>query len=206
MSQLNAGRTNEADRGADGGVEADAGAWSPARGLVESSLNEQLGETGFAVGDLAVYPAQGVARVEEIRQMMISGSLRSFYVLKILKTDRKVMVPVDTLKYVGVRRLLNEEQLSELFALLVERSLAGQPAIAWHRRYKNFIDKISSGSPYDLAEVFRDLHRQSREKQLSYGERQVLNKARALLSREISLVRGQTEEEVGRELDGLLGG
>jgi CarD family transcriptional regulator len=185
--------------------DGDGAVGAPVVEEVESSLSEQLAEVTFEVGDLVVYPAQGVARVEEIRRILISGSLRSFYVLKILKTDRKVMVPVDTMQYVGVRPLLSEEQLGEVFALLAERTLSGQPAVAWHRRYKNFIDKISSGSPYDLAEVFRDLHRQSREKQLSYGEKQVLNKARALLSREISLVSSQTEDEVGRQLDSVVG-
>lgn len=170
---------------------------------VGEALREQIDELGFTVGDLAVYPAQGVARVEEIRKMMVSGSLRSFYVFKILHTERKVMVPVDTLQYVGVRPLLGEDQVSELWQLLEEQPAVPSVHLSWQRRYRNFLDKLSSGSPYDLVEVFRDLQRQSREKQLSYGERQVLNKARALLSREISLVRGQTEEEVGRLLDGL---
>lgn len=190
----------------DNELGAGTGGDSGARELVQASLRGQLDELSFVVGDLAVYPAQGVARVEEIRPMMVGGSLRNFYVLKILNTERKVMVPADTLRYVGVRALLQEEQLVDLLDLLVDRPAPAQLQLSWHRRYRNFLDKIASGSPYDVAEVFRDLYRQSREKQLSYGEKQVLNKARALLSREIALVRGQTEEEVGRELDGLMDG
>ena len=49
----------------------------------------------FKVGDKAVYPAQGVAEVVSIEEKDIAGNRQKFYVLRILDTDRKIMVPVN---------------------------------------------------------------------------------------------------------------
>ena len=80
----------------------------------------QRTEPRFKVGDKAVYPAQGVAEVIEVAERDIAGSRQRFYVLRILDTDRKIMVPVSNARNVGLRSVVTEEEIDEIFAILKE--------------------------------------------------------------------------------------
>jgi len=159
-------------------------------------------EVQFKVGDKAVYPAQGVAEVVSIEEKDIAGSRQSFYVLRILDTDRKIMVPVMNAKAVGLRGVISEEEIREIFDILRERTIAFDNQ-TWNRRYRGFMDKIKTGSIYDVAEVMRDLYRLKTDKQLSFGERRMLDTARSLIVKEIAIARAQTEEMVRNEIEAI---
>ncbi len=118
----------------------------------------QAGSDEFKVGDKAVYPAQGVAEVVSIDERDIAGSRQRFYVLRILDTDRKIMVPVSNANAVGLRQVISEQEIREIFDILRERTI-GFDTQTWNRRYRGFMDKIKTGSIYDVAEVLRDLYR-----------------------------------------------
>ena len=156
----------------------------------------------FKVGDKAVYPAQGVAEVIRIEEKDIAGSRQRFYVLKILDTDRKIMVPVANADAVGLRQIISEREIREIFDILRERTLAFDNQ-TWNRRYRGFMDKIKTGSIYDVAEVLRDLCRLKCDKQLSFGERRMLDTARSLLVKEIAIARGQGEDRVRDEIEAI---
>ena len=156
----------------------------------------------FKVGDKAVYPAQGVAEVIKIEEKDIAGSRQRFYVLRILDTDRKIMVPVTNASAVGLRQVINEVEIREIFDILKERTIAFDNQ-TWNRRYRGFMDKIKTGSIYDVAEVLRDLYRLKTDKQLSFGERRMLETARGLIVKEIAISRGQTEEQVRTEIEAI---
>jgi CarD family transcriptional regulator len=152
-------------------------------------------EVKFKVGDKAVYPAQGVAEVIKIEEKDIAGTRQRFYVLRILDTDRKIMVPVMNAGAVGLRQVISEQEIREIFDILKERTIAFDNQ-TWNRRYRGFMDKIKTGSIYDVAEVLRDLYRLKTDKQLSFGERRMLDTARTLIVKEIAIARAQTEEQV----------
>ena len=154
----------------------------------------------FKVGDKAVYPAQGVAEVISIEDKDIAGSRTRFYVLRILDTNRKIMVPVANAKTVGLRPPIGEKGIREIFAILKERDIASDNQ-TWNRRYRGFMDKIKTGSVYDVAEVMRDLSRLGAEKALSFGERRMLETARMLIVKEIAVTRDKSEEKVQAEID-----
>ncbi len=156
----------------------------------------------FKVGDKAVYPAQGVAEVVDIEEKDIGGSRQQFYVLRILDTDRKIMVPVKNANAVGLRQVISEQEIQEIFDILRERTLAFDNQ-TWNRRYRGFMDKIKTGSIYDVAEVLRDLYRLKTDKQLSFGERRMLDTARTLIVKEIAIARKQTEENVKNEIEAI---
>ena len=156
----------------------------------------------FKVGDKAVYPAQGVAEVIKIEEKDIAGMRHRFYVLRILDTDHKVMVPVSNATAVGLRQVISEEEIREIFDILKERTIAFDNQ-TWNRRYRGFMDKIKTGSIYDVAEVLRDLYRLKTDKQLSFGERRMLDTARSLVVKEIAVAREQTEEQVKKEIEAL---
>jgi CarD family transcriptional regulator len=154
----------------------------------------------FKVGDKAVYPAQGVAEVISIEEKDIAGNRLKFYVLRILDTNRKIMVPVNNAKSVGLRRPISEEEIEEIFAILRERTIAFDNQ-TWNRRYRGFMDKIKTGSVFDVAEVMRDLYRLKAEKSLSFGERRMLETARALIVKEIAVAREKSEEKIQAEIE-----
>ena len=154
----------------------------------------------FKVGDKAVYPAQGVAEVISIEEKDIAGQRQRFYVLRILDTDRKIMVPVTNASAVGLRQVISEIEIREIFDILRERTVAFDNQ-TWNRRYRGFMDKIKTGSIYDVAEVLRDLYRLKTDKQLSFGERRMLDTARSLIVKEIAIAREQTEEQVKTEIE-----
>jgi CarD family transcriptional regulator len=154
----------------------------------------------FKVGDKAVYPAQGVAEVISIEEKDIAGNRLKFYVLRILDTNRKIMVPVNNAKSVGLRKPISEEEIEEIFTILRERTIAFDNQ-TWNRRYRGFMDKIKTGSVFDVAEVMRDLYRLKAEKSLSFGERRMLETARALIVKEIAVTREKSEENVQAEIE-----
>src|SRR4029077_9553476 len=96
-------------------------------------------EVQFKVGDKAVYPAQGVAEVIRIEEKDIAGNRQRFYVLRILDTDRKIMVPVSNASVVGLREVINGVEIREIFDIRRERTIPfdNQP---WNRRYRGFMD------------------------------------------------------------------
>ncbi len=159
-------------------------------------------EIHFKVGDKAVYPAQGVAEVVNIEEKDIGGTRQRFYVLRILDTDRKIMVPVSNASAVGLRQVISEQEIREIFDILRERTIAFDNQ-TWNRRYRGFMDKIKTGSIYDVAEVLRDLYRLKTDKQLSFGERRMLDTARSLIVKEIAIARDQTEEQVRNEIEAI---
>jgi len=159
-------------------------------------------ENEFKVGDKAVYPAQGVAEVVDIEEKDIAGNRQCFYVLRILDTDRKIMVPVKNADAVGLRQVISEQEIQEIFDILRERTIAFDNQ-TWNRRYRGFMDKIKTGSIYDVAEVLRDLYRLKTDKQLSFGERRMLDTARGLIVKEIAIARDQTEENVKNEIEAI---
>jgi CarD family transcriptional regulator len=159
-------------------------------------------EIEFKVGDKAVYPAQGVAEIISIEEKEIAGARQRFYVLRILDTDRKIMVPVSNANAVGLRQVISEQEIREIFDILRERTI-GFDTQTWNRRYRGFMDKIKTGSIYDVAEVLRDLYRLKTDKQLSFGERRMLDTARGLIVKEIAIARAQTEEQVRTEIEAI---
>jgi CarD family transcriptional regulator len=156
----------------------------------------------FVVGDKAVYPAQGVAEVISIEEKDIAGARQRFYVLRVVGTARTIMVPVTNASAVGLRHVISEHEICELFDVLREPASAFDNQ-TWNRRYRGFMEKIKTGSIFDLAEVLRDLSRLRSDKQLSFGERRMLETTSALITKEIATAREQTVEHVQGEINAI---
>ncbi|MES1208672.1 MAG: CarD family transcriptional regulator [Pseudomonadota bacterium] len=155
------------------------------------------------IGDKAVYPSQGVAEVIGIEQKEISGKIQRFYVLRVLESDNRIMVPTDKSGQVGLRRIAGEEEIDEVRQILKEKEVHVDRQ-TWNRRYRGFMEKIRSGSLFEVAEVFRDLYRLKGLKPLSFGERRMLDTARGLIVQELSVARAEDETKIEQELNLLL--
>jgi CarD family transcriptional regulator len=156
----------------------------------------------FSVGDLAVYPAHGVGIIERIENQEISGCEQDFYVMRILDNNMIIMIPTRNVNNVGLREIINETELPRLYSILEKRDVALDNQ-TWNRRYREYMDKIKTGSVFEVAEVYRDLLMLRVEKELSFGERKMLETARSLLIKEISLAKQIGESQVEKDLDGM---
>jgi CarD family transcriptional regulator len=158
---------------------------------------------GFKVGDKAVHPAHGVGEVTHIEIREIAGSQRSFYILKILDTGMKVMVPTDGVERAGLRGVISKKDAARVIDILKSNEVAvsSQP---WNRRQREYMDMLKSGSPFEVAKVLRDLSRLKGEKDLSFGERRLLDQARSLLITELALARKVKEARVEAEVQAIL--
>jgi CarD family transcriptional regulator len=125
------------------------------------------------IGDKAVYPAQGVGCVVEIESREIAGTPTQFYILEIVDSGLKIMIPTDKADAVGLRQLVTENQISEIFQILSSPS-GKKPSTTWNRRQREYMDKIRKGDPLELAEVMRDLYNLKSAKDLSFGEKKIL--------------------------------
>jgi CarD family transcriptional regulator len=143
----------------------------------------------FKKGDKVVYPAHGIGVIDDVEQKMVVGKKRLFYVIKILENGVTVMTPVDNVDKVGLRGLSDKKEISRALKTLrkeVELSLNEN----WNRRQKGYFNKIKTGSLFEVAEVYRDLYLLQLEKELSFGERKMLDNARFLIVSEIAEAKG----------------
>lgn len=162
-----------------------------------------LVQAEFAIGDKAVYPSQGVAEVLGIEQKEIFGNIQRFYVLRVLESENRILVPIDKSEQVGLRRIADKDEIGEVMQILKDRDVHLDRQ-TWNRRYRGFMEKIRSGSLFEVAEVFRDLYRLKVMKPLSFGERRMLDTARGLIVQELSVAQAEDEARVEAQLDQLL--
>ena len=154
----------------------------------------------FNVGEKAVYPTHGVAEVVALETKVIEGSGMQFYHLRVAGSGLKIIVPVTKAEENGMRPLADDGMIDELYDLLRDHEVPCDRQ-TWNRRYRGFMDKIKTGSVFDVAEVMRDLYRLKAEKSLSFGERRMLETARALIVKEIAVARKKSEDKVRAEIE-----
>jgi CarD family transcriptional regulator len=146
----------------------------------------------FKIGDLTVYPAHGVGRIESIETREISGEKQNFYIMKILENNMIIMIPVENVESVGLRDIIDVEQVARVYDIMRKRDIPADNQ-TWNRRYREYMEKIKTGSLYEVAEVLRDLYLLKVEKELSFGERKMLDTAKSLLLKELSIAKNTDE-------------
>jgi CarD family transcriptional regulator len=157
----------------------------------------------FSIGEKAVYPSRGIAEIIGIDKKEIHGQVHAFYVLRVANSDLRIMVPVDKVDQVGLRPVAGADDIDEVLQILREKAVRFDRN-TWNRRYRGFMEKIKSGSLFEVAEVFRDLSRLKKAKTLSFGERRMLDTARGLVVKEVSVARKAPEDAVQTELEMVL--
>jgi CarD family transcriptional regulator len=156
----------------------------------------------FDIGDKVVYPHHGAAIVERREQKEAFGEKREYLVLRLAYGDLTLMVPADNTEGVGLREVINDEEVEEVFAVL--RKKEARMPTNWSRRYKNHSEKLRSGDIYQVAEVVRNLSIRDKDKGLSAGEKRMLGRARQILVSELTFALDVNEEEAEKRLDEAL--
>ena len=158
----------------------------------------------FVVGDNAVYPGHGVGEVTSIETKEIMGSKHVFYSIRILESGMKIMVPKSNVAAVGLRPIISKVEAGKVLEILKQKNVKIDNQ-TWNRRYREYMEKIKTGSVYEIAEVLRDLFLLRVDKELSFGERKMLDTARSLLLKELSLATSQNELSEEEEVKAIFG-
>jgi CarD family transcriptional regulator len=156
----------------------------------------------FAVGELVVYPAQGVGMVEKIEEQEIGGVKTKLYIVRILSNNVTLMVPVSNAENVGLRSVYSKEQGEAILEFLQDRSdFTGYTGQNWNRRYREYSEKLKSNDLKDVAYVLKELYLISKDKELSFGERRLLEQAMSLISMELSYALNITQSEAKKKIE-----
>jgi CarD family transcriptional regulator len=158
----------------------------------------------FQIGDKAVYPGHGVGVIESIQNMQILGKEQIFYILRIVDNGMTIMIPRENAGAVGLRGVIPKPEVTKVIHILKDREVAIDNQ-TWNRRHRGYMEKINTGSIYEIAEVLRDLHLLKAEKELSFGERKIMDLAKSLLVKELAIARDVKESDILRDLRTIFG-
>lgn len=156
----------------------------------------------FKIGDKAVHPKHGVGEITAIEHRELGGTKGMFYILKILDNGMKVMVPTNAAAQAGLRGIMSGKEADAVIDTMRAREVAVdlQP---WSRRFRAYTEMVQSGLPHEVAKVLRDMHRLKFDKDLSFGERHLLDRAKSLLMKELAFAKKVPETVLAEEVAGI---
>ncbi len=186
----------------DGRIEEDTITEQTEEHLIDVDT-EPLPHIEFEIGDNVVYPHHGAGKVIRKEEKDVLGERREYLTIKILHNEMTVMVPSENAALAGLRRVIDDETLKKVEAVLQDK--CSEMPKNWNRRFKHNRDKIKTGDIYELAEVVRNLAVRESEKGLSTGEKQMFTRAKRILASELMYALSMDEEEVEEHIHGLMG-
>jgi CarD family transcriptional regulator len=148
----------------------------------------------FKLGEKVVYPNHGVGLIEQISYGYVDGKSERFYMLRILSSGLKVMVPQANTESVGLRPIIRSTQAGAVISYLEKGRSASHHD--WKHRFKENSDRMRTGSLMEVAAVLKGLVALSRTKPLSFREKKMLERAKYLLVSELATVRNTSEQVV----------
>jgi len=170
--------------------------------LADLDSSEPAQHIEFEIGDSVVYPHHGAGKVLRKELKDVLGERREYLTIKILHNDMTVMVPTENAALAGLRRVIDEETVKKVLAVLQDE--CSEMPKNWNRRFKHNRDKIKTGDIYELAEVVRNLAIRESEKGLSTGEKQMFTRAKKILASELMYALEMNEDEVEHHIYSLL--
>ena len=156
----------------------------------------------FKAGDHVVYPTHGVGCVLAVEIQKVGGMDLELIVIGFEQDRMTLKVPVRKAEAAGLRKLSNKKVMQTALTTLGGRAAVRRAM--WSRRAQEYEAKINSGDPVSIAEVVRDLHRNARNAEQSYSERQIYEQALERLAHEVAAVEKIGHDEATRRLETLL--
>jgi len=158
----------------------------------------------FRPNEYVVYPAHGVGQIVSIEEQEIAGISMELFVISFEKDKMTLRVPTAKATDIGMRALSSPDVIDQAMKTL--KGKAKVKRAMWSRRAQEYEQKINSGEIYQIAEVVRDLNKNTdMPVDQSYSERQLFEKAFERLLGEVTVVLGSTEEEAKEKLNKALG-
>jgi CarD family transcriptional regulator len=149
----------------------------------------------FKIGDNIVYPMHGVGKIEGLEKKTILGKRAEYYLISIVNNGMKVMIPVKNASEIGLRGIIAKKDVSKVVDILTKDNVIQEED--WKLRYQNNIEKVKTGSIYEVSEVARDLFRRGTDRELSIMERKLYENAYQLITHELALVKKIDVDEAG---------
>ena len=156
----------------------------------------------FEIGDKAVVPALGVGIIKEVEELDLGEEVYQCYVIKILDNGLTYKVPVNNTESNGIRKVIAADEVESIYDILRDRDTPADKQ-TWNRRYREYMNKIKTGDPVEVAAVLRDLARLKIEKTLSFGERKMYDQAHSLIVQEVAVAKDKDEQVIKVEIDAL---
>lgn len=156
----------------------------------------------FKVGDMAVYPTHGVGVISAIEDKELDGKnqKQKFYIMRILGNGMTIMIPTDKVDQVGLRGVITNKDAPKVYKILKDKKTKAGDSQTWNRRYREYMERIKTGSVYEVASVLRDLFLLKVGKDLSFGERRLMDIAKNLLIKELSIAQKKSEDHVEKHI------
>ncbi len=170
--------------------------------IEDLEITREIPHIEYEIGDNVVYPHHGAGKVQKKEQKEVLGEKREYLTIRILHNDMTVMVPCENAGRAGLRRVIGEEAVAKVLAVL--RDEVSEMPKNWNRRFKHNREKIKTGDVYELAEVVRNLAIRESEKGLSTGEKQMYTRSKKILASELMYALEMEEDEAEGHLDSLI--
>jgi len=146
----------------------------------------------YKISDKVVYPNHGVGIVEQINYGVLNGRTERYYMIRIVSSGLRVMVPQSNAVTVGLRSVIRSTESSKVLGFLEKGKLNCHPD--WKHRFKENSERMRTGSLLEVAVVLKSLVSLSRSKPLSFREKKMLERAKYLLVSEMATSRNTTAE------------
>ena len=160
----------------------------------------------FKKDQLVVYPAQGVGKVEDIKVKEVGGIKGKFYEVRILSNNGKLLVPVENAENVGLRSICDPEYGTRILESMHDWSdFRGYTGQNWNRRYREYTEKLKTGDLADVAYVLKELVLISKEKELSFGEKRLMDQAMYLITSELAFALNKDPNDIRAEIEDIFG-
>ncbi|MGA0163521.1 MAG: CarD family transcriptional regulator [Bdellovibrionota bacterium] len=164
------------------------------------ALSRTETQKAYEVGQKVFYRGHGVGQVTAIAQKEIGGVKSLYYSVRMLDNPLMVMVPIDKTFERGMRPIMSADEVKKIYEMLNEKKIVVEQS-TWNRRQRDYLDKINTGSVFEIAEVLRDLFVIRSEKVLSFGERRMLELAKSMLIKELAIAEETDEPTVEAQIE-----
>jgi CarD family transcriptional regulator len=146
----------------------------------------------YKIGEKVVYPNHGVGLIDQISYGLLNGRTERYYMIRIVSSGLRVMVPQSNAMSVGMRPVIRSNDTSKVLGFLEKGKLNSHPD--WKHRFKENSERMRTGALLEVAVVLKSLVSLSRNKPLSFREKKMLERAKYLLVSEMATARNTSAE------------
>jgi CarD family transcriptional regulator len=160
--------------------------------LLLSPGGKNLSMEIYKIGDKVVYPNHGVGVVEQISYGVLNGRTERYFMIRVVSSGLRVMVPQSNAMAVGLRSVIRSNDTTKVLGFLEKGKLNSHHD--WKHRFKENSERMRTGALLEVAVVLKSLVSLSRSKPLSFREKKMLERAKYLLVSEMATARNLTSE------------
>ena len=151
------------------------------------------------IGDIVFYPMHGAGEIVGVEDNEVGGVIKSYYVLKLPVGSLKLMLPVDKIDQIGLRKIISSDKINEVQAVL--QSKPDRMEGSWNKRFNIILERMKTGNILDVTAVARNLSLQHKKRKISSGERRLMELSRQILISELVFACKKSPEEITKWVD-----